>query len=190
MNIIKFFSISFLLVSFTFSELLPKAKKLKKIRTLYLEKPSKKLELKYIKTFPSDFKEFKSIFDPEDFSQLYDHSWVYVDLLIELYEKYPEVIGKKLIKLASTGKPGVDAVSSLTEGTIKHFVSDIKRFLKILSKYKEKEIDNIVSFIAAARNYHPIVFPTYHKLLKKLKELGEMKLYKKFEAMQYKEPEF
>jgi hypothetical protein len=139
----------------------------------------------YLKIFPNTNKEFKKIFDPDDFSELYHNSDQYIFIL----ERAPQNLKREIIKLifniTKTGAPGCcDAWSALHMATESCALNDINLFMTALKALKQQERQNIIKFMAdkeAIRSSEP-----YQNIINILKSKHENELAKEFEVARKK----
>jgi hypothetical protein len=108
-----------------------------------------KLWANYLVVFPNNKKDFKSIFDPDDFSELYNGSVQYIFILNQAPANLKQAIVKLLLNITKTGAPGCcDAWSALYMVIENYVLNDTNDFIALLKPLKQKEKQNVIKFIA------------------------------------------
>lgn len=134
----------------------------------------------YIKIFPNNNTEFENIFNPDDFSELYNNSFEYINIL----EKAPDNFTKKIInlifKITKNGAPGCcDAWSWLHELATINAIQNTTIFFDSLKLLETHEINNIIKFLA---DIEAIKFSKkYQMIIDNLKIINEKDFVIKFE---------
>lgn len=139
----------------------------------------KSAQTKYLQKFPKDILTFRRLFDPPDFSELYDgHEYILV--LSDLAQDQPVQVGELLIGLSKDAPQGADALSHLRQVTAEFGVNNTAMFAKLLHSRSEKEISKVIWYLADVENHH--AYPEYPQIIQNLKKIGETKLAQQFEA--------
>ncbi len=139
----------------------------------------------YLKIFPSTNKDFKNIFDPDDFSELYNNSHQYILILENAPESLINEVINLIFNITKTNSPGCcDAWSYLNMITMIYANNSIQIFIKNLKKYNQQEIEQIIKFMA---DKEAIKFSKdFQNLVDKLKSIKEYKLAGEFEQAREK----
>lgn len=133
----------------------------------------------YLYLFPKTKNEFKDVFDPDDFSELYDgHEYIF-----EL-EKAPKEIHESILKLlfsiVSDGVPGCcDAWSALHHVMVGYAIANVQRFVSILTHMESEKRINIIGFLADKENH--ATFTEYQQLIDEFRKMGKIELAQQFE---------
>jgi hypothetical protein len=146
---------------------------------LEINPTSKEFQINYIISFPKNWNTFLSVFQPEDFSQLYNNYTKYIGVLDSLIQFYPEQIGKILINLASEAKWEADATGEIQHLLARFASNDPETFSKILKLHSKTQIDNAIEFLADVENYN--AYKEYPEIISKLRKLEEYSLADRFE---------
>jgi hypothetical protein len=133
-----------------------------------------------LKIFPQNKREFKNLFDQDDFSELYRSCDQYISLLGDLSGKYNREVGLLLISITRDGAPGCcDAWSALHKVTADFAVKNTKSFAVLLAALDDVARRNVIRFIADKENHY--VFKDYQVIIDNLKKLKENTLAEQFE---------
>mgnify|MGYP001564002018 CR=1 FL=1 len=143
----------------------------------------KSAQTQYLQKFPKDIQTFRRLFDPPDFSELYDGN-DYIFALRDLEQDQPIQVGELLISLSKDAPQGADALSYLRQVTAKYAVSSTATFAKLLHSRSEKEISRVIRYLADVENHH--YYPEYPLIIENLRKIGETKLAQQFEAAKKK----
>lgn len=146
---------------------------------LELNPTNKEFQLNYIHSFPNNWAIFLSVFQPEDYSQLYNTSSKYIILLDSLTQFYPEQIGDILINLASEAQWEADATGEIQKLLARFASNHLVTFSTILKLHSGNQVDNVIEFLADVENYS--VYKEYPEIISKLKKLEEFSLADRFE---------
>jgi hypothetical protein len=139
----------------------------------------------YINIFPNCRKEFENIFNPDDFSELYNNSYEYITIL----EKAPNIFAEDIINLifniTKDRAPGCcDAWSWLHELATLNAIKNTTIFFNSIKFFKSNEIDNIIKFLA---DKEAIKFSEeYQMIINNLNTLNEKDFVEKFEKARIK----
>jgi hypothetical protein len=138
------------------------------------------LWVNYLTIFPNTQKDFKKIFDPDDFSELYHDSGQYILILKQAPENLKQEIIKLIFNITKTGAPGCcDAWSVLFMVTENYALNDINLFITLLKALKQQEKQNIIKFMA---DKEAIKFSkSYQNIINILKSKNENELAIEFE---------
>ncbi len=136
------------------------------------------LWVNYLAIFPNTKNDFKKIFDPDDFSELYHNSDQYI--LKQAPEKLKQEIIKLIFDITKTGAPGCcDAWSSLYMVTESYALNDTNVFITLLKALRQREKQNIIKFMA---DKEAIKFSeSYQNVINILKSKNENDLALEFE---------
>lgn len=138
------------------------------------------LWVNYLTVFPNSKKEFKKIFDPDDFSELYPNSGQYILILKQAPKKLTQEIIKLLFNITKTGAPGCcDAWSALYMVTESYAINDTNVFITLLKALKQQEKQNIIRFMADIEAIR--VSESYQNIINILKSKNEDDLALEFE---------
>ncbi|HLQ24460.1 MAG TPA: hypothetical protein VK138_01120 [Acidiferrobacterales bacterium] len=155
-----------------------------KVRAAFLSLQSNPNNVKsweeYLDLFPKTKSEFKQIFDPDDFSELYNNSHEYIFILNSAPEMKRKLVSEKVVSITKGGAPGCcDAWSALHSVAATYAIQDTSSFVSLLKKLKLPERQNVIKFIADQENHR--AFEEYQIIINKLKELNENEIAKEFE---------
>lgn len=134
----------------------------------------KQYQLAYLESFPANKKAFVAVFNPEDFTQLYDNAYDYIVEFTNLAKYYPvEVIGKEI----NIGKDMVWEADA--PGYLQQSIVDLgNRYPAIFSKKLHtlpvSQVDGLIRFLADVENHKS--YHTYQTLIESLNKLGEKAL--------------
>lgn len=143
----------------------------------------KSAQTQYLQKFPKDIQTFRHLFDPPDFSELYDGN-DYIFALGDLAQNYPMQVGKLLIGLCKDAPQGVDALSYLRKVTAQYAVKHTPTFAKLLRNRSEKEISRVIWYLADVEGHD--AYQEYPLVIENLRKIGETKLAQQFEAAKIK----
>ena len=134
----------------------------------------------YLKILPKTKTDFKRIFDPDDFSELYNSSHEYIFILNSTPETNRKEIIALVFSITKLGARGCcDAWSALHEVAVTYAIQDTRGFLSSLKSLNAKERQNVIKFIADKENHR--VFEDYQVIIDKLTNLQEQEIAKEFE---------
>jgi len=134
----------------------------------------------YLKILPRSKTDFKRIFDPDDFSELYNNSHEYIFILNSAPETNRKEVIELVVSITKRGAPGCcDAWSALHRVAVTYAIQDTRGFLSSLKFVKASERQNVIKFIADKENHR--VFEDYQVIIDKLKNLQEQQIAKEFE---------
>jgi len=137
------------------------------------------LQLNYIEAFPQNWKEFLSVFQPRDLSQLYPKYMKYIELLDSIRSKHPVAIGNLLINLATKAKWEADATGKIQHMLASYSASHTIMFAELLNAKTQSEMENVVTFIADVESYAS--YSEYQEIIDSLKTIKEINLSEQFE---------
>lgn len=140
------------------------------------------LQSRYLLAFPENAADFEKLFDPKDFSELYD-GYEYIMLLNELMRKRPWQVGCLLLNLTKDAKWQADAFNYLQQVAAGFALENTKTFVELFGTYAKAEQNGIIAFLAdgihsPAKNYSEII--------ENLHRLGEDDLAQRFVEMERK----
>ena len=141
---------------------------------------NKILQLRYVQQFPSNTKHFKRLFDPEDFSELYD-GYKYIFLIKDLIKDHPLQVGCVLINISKEAKWNADAFYYLQKVTAFFASNHTSVFVKILETYEFREQDQVISFLADG--IHSTV-KEYGEIVEQLRKLDKESLARRMEQIE------
>jgi hypothetical protein len=134
----------------------------------------------YLKMLPRSKTDFKRIFDPDDFSELYNNSHEYIFIFNGAPQVKRKEVFELVVSITKEGSPGCcDAWSALHSVAVTYALQDTRSFASLLKSLKTQEMKNIVKFLADVENHR--VFKDYQTIIDNLKKLNEQELAKKFE---------
>src|SRR5712692_9433328 len=156
----------------------------RKVKAAFLTLQSSPNDLKvwseYLGLFPKSKSEFKRIFDPDDFSELYNNSHEYIFILNTAPEIKRRAILEMVVSVTKEGAPGCcDAWSALHRVAATYAVQDTPSFVSLLKKLNSPERQNVIKFIADKENHK--AFVEYQVIINQLKEINEKEIAKEFE---------
>ena len=134
----------------------------------------------YLKIFPRLKTDFKRIFDPDDFSELYKNSHEYISIFNGAPELKRKEVFELVVSITKEGSPGCcDAWSALHTVAVTYVLQDTRTFVSLLKPLKTQERKNVVKFFADKENHR--VFKDYQAIIDNLKNLNEQEIVKEFE---------
>ena len=136
-------------------------------------------QILFIESFPQDWNTFLKVFHPENFGELYDSSYYYLNKLYELASVNSDKVGELLIKLAKDAEWDADAPGYLQSILADYAAKNTKKFVSLLSHEKNNNIHHIIVFLADVENHN--YYENYQLIIDNLIKLNELKLAKKFE---------
>lgn len=139
----------------------------------------KSAQTQYLKKFPKNIGAFQRLFNPPDFSELYDGA-DYIFALRDLAQDHPVVVGELLIDLTKDAPQGADALSYLRQVTAEFAVKNTGVFAKLLHSHSEKETSKVVKYLADVENHS--AYPEYLLIIDNLRKIGEPRLAQQFET--------
>jgi len=154
------------------------------------------IQKKYLELFPKDYSTFSKIFDPEDFSELYDSSYEYIFILDSISKNYPHEVGIKIIHIAKDGEEYLkrtafisDATSYLQDLTIRYANNFPEVFIREINHLNISEVNSLIAFLADVENHS--VYNEYENFITILKLNKQSTLLNKFvvakkERMKYR----
>jgi hypothetical protein len=156
----------------------------RKVKAAFLTLQNSPNDLKawgeYLGLFPKTKSEFKRIFDPDDFSELYNNSHEYIFILNTAPEIKRRAILEMVVTVTKEGAPGCcDAWSALHRVAATYAVQDMPSFVSLLKILNSPERTNVIKFIADKENHS--TFADYQVIIKKLQELNEKEIAREFE---------
>jgi hypothetical protein len=170
----------------TTSPLSPVSQKITDAYNTLATKPnSKQIQKLYLETLPNDYKTFERVFDPPDFTQLYDSSDKYLFILNSIADSLPNDVCHKLISLAKHGELYLkksafiaDAPNYLQHITIYFATKHPKLFVDSIKVLSKSQQDSLVTFLADVENHDS--YDPYTTFIEYLKDMKENKLLKLF----------
>lgn len=137
------------------------------------------VQIGYLSAFPGEISDFKAVYDPDDFNELYSESNEYIYMLQFLATIHSEEVGSLLINLIkNASKSCCDAWSWLRSMTAAYAVDHTQEFAKILNLQDQTDIDNVIWRLADVENHD--AYEEYPKIIARLQEIGELNLAHKF----------
>jgi hypothetical protein len=153
-------------------------KQYKNALNVYKNPDDKKIKEKFLNEFPNDFDSFLSVFHQKDFSQLYENSFIYLDLLADLSKEYPEKTIHLLLNLSKNAKYDADATGNL-QNILTHFIiNNYYIFIKPFKKLPKLNQENIAAFIADVETI--ATYREYNSILEHLNKNREFALVEIF----------
>ena len=156
-----------------------------KVKELKEDPLNNDLWIKYLSVFPNTKKDFKKIFDPDDFSELYHDSGQYIFILEQAPKNQKREIIKLIFNITKTGAPGCcDAWSALYMVTENYALNDTNDFITLLKLLKPQEKENVIKFMADKEAIRSS--KSYQTFINILKSKNENELVKEFETARRK----
>ncbi len=140
----------------------------------------------YLSLFPSDKDNFIKLFNPEDFSELYENSFDF----IFIFQKAPKSLDSQVIgaifNIIKNGAPGCcDAWSALHSVLSEEYVTNhYSTFMTLLKGLSNKERRNIITFLADKEAIKTV--KSYQKIIDDLRIQNEELLAEEFEEARVK----
>lgn len=134
------------------------------------------LQSRYLLAFPETASDFGQLFDPQDFSELYD-GYEYIILLKEMMTDRPWQVGCLVLNLAKEAKWRADAFNYLQQVTAQFALTYTIPFVKLVETYTISEQNGIISFLADGIHSHA---KNYFEIIERLRELGQEDLAQRF----------
>jgi hypothetical protein len=139
----------------------------------------------YLQVFPRNRAEFKKIFDPDDFSQLYNSSEQYIYIFNSAPDNKRLSIFKRIISIIKEDASGCcDAWSALQIVATEYTLNDTKNFLSILKSCKLNEREKVIEFLADVENHYQ--YKPYQSIIDKLNKIDEHNIAMEFETARTK----
>lgn len=138
----------------------------------------------FIDNFPKSFVQYKQVFQPDDFGQLYPSYFIYSHMLSILCKELPKKCGPLIIGLGKEARYEANATGDLQKilDDFVHEQTDI--FLNQFEKLSEKEREHLAFFMT---DYETIeTDPDFSKILKEFKNRKKAKIYEYFLAAKEK----
>jgi hypothetical protein len=145
---------------------------------VYKKPDDKKIKEKFLDEFPNDFDSFLSVFHQKDFSQLYDNSFIYMDLLADLSKEYPGKAIHLLLNLSRNAKYDADATGDLQNILTYFILNNYYIFIKPFKKLPKLNQENIAAFIADVETI--ATYQEYNSILELLNKNREFALVEIF----------
>lgn len=160
--------------------LIPEAAKVEKAYMAMKNHPGNSLyEKQFILAFPRNWKTFLDVYQPPDFSQLYEESADQICFTMPaLSDKYPERVGSLLVGLSKDGHYDSDAPACLQDVTAKFAAKHTSLFVRLFRQLSSSEQKNLVKFLADVANFE--AYPEYKQIISHLESSGNRDLAKKF----------
>jgi len=138
-------------------------------------------QLRYLNTFPKDYREFLNLFDLDH--ELYDgHD--FVDALSLTGKVHEAELGKLLVGLAKDAHYDADAPSYLQHVTAIYAGRHPKTFADLLRPLPIQKQVQLITFLADVEAHDS--YPEYQAIIDGLKRVGEAKLAMRFEEARTK----
>lgn len=151
---------------------------------LFSDPDNYEYKIAYLEGYPRKFVEFKQVFQPDDFGQLYDTSDIYLKILSVLCEELPERCGPIIVGLGKDAQYEADATGYLQMILNKFVLEKTDIFLDLFEKLSGKERDNLAYFMA---DYETMPNdPDYDKMLTEFKNRKKEEAYNCFLAAKKK----
>ena len=155
-----------------------------KIRAKFIELRSDPQNInlweEYLRIFPRSKADFKRIFDPDNFSELYNGSHEYIFIFNGAPEVKRNEVFELVVSITKEGSPGCcDAWSALHRVAVTYAIQDTRGFLSSLKSLKHSERQNVIKFIADKENHR--AFGDYQVVIDKLRSLDEQEIASEFE---------
>jgi hypothetical protein len=185
-SILAFFIFSANLLHAQNDKISPRASSIsQKVKELKEDPLNNDLWVKYLSVFPNTKKDFKKIFDPDDFSELYNNSSQYIFILEQAPKNQKREIIKLIFNITKTGAPGCcDAWSALYMVTENYALNDTNDLIILLKLLKPQEKENVIKFMADKEAIGSS--KSYQHFINILKSKNENELAIKFEIARKK----
>ena len=183
---IRLIIVFFLMFSKAYSQtLIPAATKVRSaFEKLSADINSKKLQRDYITAFPADTKTFLSVFQTENFDQLYKRSDTYIFALEKCAGTFPTEVISKCVDVGRSLVWDADAVGYLQDISINLATRHLRIFIVKFKTLTKTEQDSLIAFYADVENYS--AYPEYQELSDRLVGAGEKDIAKRFEVARTK----
>ena len=146
---------------------------------VYKNPNDEKTKRLFLDEFPDNFEAFFGLFNSSTPGELSETNAVYIDLLGELCDEYPQKGVGLLLNLSKDASyQEEDATGLLQDLVAKYAAKHFDLFLKAIKKMPIQEQENVSGFLADVENFD--TYPEYATILKLLKRRSETKLYNMF----------
>jgi hypothetical protein len=168
-----------LICSVAYAAMSTDSSRLEKLRRAIETQPTKENEQRYLKNFPSTFNKFKMVFYGNNLDELYPVHEEHLQLLANLYQKYPEQVKSIWFGVATNGSWDADALGILQHQIATYCAENTKQFAKDIQSKQAKARRSIIKFLADVENHD--AYEEYKTIMKNLQVSGFKELYKEFE---------
>ncbi len=139
---------------------------------------SKQKQVHYIEAFPKNASQFKAVFDPDNFKELYKDSYQYIETFLSLSKVYPiDVINKSL----DIGKELIweaDAAGQIQNGIVELGNEHTRLFANKVKSLTLNQRKHLITFLADVENHK--AYTIYQQLIVSLKRINEAELSSQF----------
>lgn len=135
---------------------------------------------KYINDFPKTFAEFCRIFHPSDFKELYDGSYVFLEMFDDILKERPQDTVGVLLGLSVNATYDADAPGQLQRILANFICNNCDFFIGPFSKLARSGQQNIITFVCDVENFS--AYTKFDCIVRVLKEKGNTDLAKRFLA--------
>ena len=138
------------------------------------------LRSKYINDFPKTFAEFCRIFDPSNFKELYDGSYVFLEMFDDILKERPRDTVGVLLGLSVNATYDADAPGNLQHILASFICNNYDSFISPFGKLARSGQQNIITFVCDVENFS--AYAEFDCIIRVLKEKGNTELEKRFLA--------
>jgi hypothetical protein len=162
-------------------KLIPEALAIKTAYNKLQDHPdSAELQKKYIDLFPDNSTVFRNVFQTLNFDQLYNNSNLYIYKLRDIWDRQPDLIGYKLIRLCIGFKSWeADAIGYIQDLTVEYANAHIRIFITKVNHLSNDDQNALITFLADVENHSD--YKSYQSLIDNLKKNDQTDLAVKFE---------
>jgi hypothetical protein len=140
-----------------------------------------RVQQRYLDAFPHDYKGFLQLFDlDQELSDGYD----FISVLPSLATNHEAEAGALLVDLSKNARWDADAPNYLQTATATYAGQHTKTFVSLVERLSSSEHVNLITFLADKENHS--AYKEYQDIIDHLRNLGENKLAKEFEAARRK----
>lgn len=138
------------------------------------------LRSRFLKDFPKTFSEFRQIFNPSNFKELYDGSYVFLKMFDDILKERPQDTVEVLLGLSVNATYDADAPGKLQHILANFICNNYDFFISPFSKLASSSQQNIVTFVCDVEDYS--AYAEFDCIVRVLKEKGNAELEKRFLA--------
>jgi len=139
---------------------------------------SKQKQLGYIQAFPENGRQFKAVFNPHDFKQLYKDSYQYIETFLSLSKVYPAKVIDKSIDIGRELVWEADATGQIQEGIVELGNENTRLFVNKVKSLTSDQKKHLITFLADVENHK--AYTIYQQLIDSLKRINEPELASQF----------
>ena len=136
------------------------------------------LRSKYVNDFPKTFAEFCRIFNPSDSKELYDGSYVFLEMFDDILKGHPRDTVGVLLGLSVNATYDADAPGNLQHILASFICSNYDFFISPFSQLARSGQQNIITFVCDVENFS--AYAEFDCIIRVLKEKGNSELARRF----------